>query len=90
VTYPDPSPPAPHHGDDPPDRLDLPDPLDLRERLDLHNRHCHPDTARAGQCGEIHLATGRICQLPARHPGSCRFQPAPAPAPAPTASKEST
>lgn len=29
-------------------------------------------------CGMTHLPTGRTCRLPARHSGSCDFQPPPA------------
>jgi hypothetical protein len=29
--------------------------------------------ARAGRCGNVHMATGRTCILPERHHGSCEF-----------------
>jgi hypothetical protein len=31
------------------------------------------DAADAHQCGMTHLATGRVCHLPARHRQSCEF-----------------
>jgi hypothetical protein len=43
------------------------------ERLDLRSLHVREDVARTGRCGNVHLATGRTCILPERHPGSCDF-----------------
>jgi hypothetical protein len=43
-----------------------------------------PDSAAKYTPGD-----GRICRLPARHPGSCHFQSAAGPAPAPTAGRGS-
>lgn len=31
------------------------------------------DAADENQCGMTHLATGRVCRLPARHRESCEF-----------------
>lgn len=42
-------------------------------RSDLRNLHVREDIALAGRCGNVHLATGRICTLPARHSGPCQF-----------------
>lgn len=44
-----------------------------RERADLKTGHVREDVARSGRCGNVHLATGRTCILPARHHGSCEF-----------------
>jgi hypothetical protein len=46
------------------------------ERIDLHNASIDELAAAAGRCGLVHLPTGRICQAPARHDGSCEFEPA--------------
>jgi hypothetical protein len=46
---------------------------DAGERLDLRSLHVREDVARTGRCGNVHLATGRTCILPERHPGSCDF-----------------
>ncbi|WP_457973671.1 hypothetical protein [Arthrobacter sp. D1-17] len=43
------------------------------ERPDLRSIHVREDVARAGRCGNVHLATGRTCILPERHHGSCEF-----------------
>lgn len=43
------------------------------ERPDLRSLHVREDVARTGRCGNVHLATGRTCILPERHPGSCDF-----------------
>ena len=43
-------------------------------RLDLHNITIDIAAASAGRCGYTHLATGRVCHLPHRHPGSCELQ----------------
>ena len=43
-------------------------------RLDLHNVSIDFAAASAGRCGFTHLDSGRVCQLPHRHPGPCRLQ----------------
>jgi hypothetical protein len=43
-------------------------------RLDVHNSSVDEETAEAGRCGAHDLASGRICRLPALHPGGCDFQ----------------
>lgn len=43
------------------------------DRPDLSSLHVREDVAAAGRCGNVHLATGRTCTLPERHPGSCNF-----------------
>ena len=40
-------------------------------RLDLHNVSIDIVAAEAGWCGFTHLASGRVCLRPHRHPGSC-------------------
>jgi hypothetical protein len=47
------------------------------DRSDIHNVSVDEHVALAGLCGFVHLPTGRTCVLPARHPGSCAFQPHP-------------
>lgn len=42
-------------------------------RPDLSNIHVREDLARAGRCGNVHLASGRTCLLPLRHHGPCEF-----------------
>jgi hypothetical protein len=42
-----------------------------RARLDLHNVSIDIVAAEAGRCGITHLASGRVCLRPPRHPGSC-------------------
>jgi hypothetical protein len=42
-------------------------------RSDWSNIHVREDLARAGRCGNVHLATGRTCLLPLRHHGPCEF-----------------
>jgi len=42
-----------------------------QQRLDLHNVNIDFGIALRGLCGFTHLATGRVCQLPYRHPGPC-------------------
>ena len=42
-------------------------------RLDLHTSAIDECAAAQHQCGMRHLASGRVCRLPERHPGSCRF-----------------
>jgi hypothetical protein len=44
-----------------------------RRRLDLHNSSTDYAAAVAGRCGFTHLDTGRVCQLPFRHPGPCQL-----------------
>lgn len=44
------------------------------ERLDLHNSAVNDEQAGIGRCGQTHLATGRVCLLPAHHRGPCDFQ----------------
>lgn len=48
-------------------------PVSGGERPDLRSFHVREDVALAGRCGNVHLATGRICILPERHQGSCNF-----------------
>lgn len=43
-------------------------------RVESHNSQINTAAAQAHRCGMTHLATGRICLLPERHPGSCDFQ----------------
>jgi hypothetical protein len=40
---------------------------------DMSSTHVREDVAKAGRCANVHLATGRTCTLPKRHPGSCNF-----------------
>ena len=47
---------------------------DGRARLDLHNVSVDIVAAEAGRCGFTHLASGRVCLRPHRHPGSCHPQ----------------
>jgi hypothetical protein len=47
------------------------------ERFDIHNASVDEVVAQAGLCGFMHLPSGRTCVLPARHPGSCSFEPHP-------------
>jgi hypothetical protein len=46
-------------------------------RSDIHNASVDEGVAEAGLCGFTHLPSGRTCVLPARHPGSCSFEPHP-------------
>ncbi|HVX45168.1 MAG TPA: hypothetical protein VHC49_14865 [Mycobacteriales bacterium] len=46
----------------------------VRERLEVHNSHCCEEVARTGLCGFVHMASGRVCKLPERHTGPCRFE----------------
>jgi hypothetical protein len=48
-------------------------PVSSGERPDLRSFHVREDVALSGLCGNVHLATGRTCILPERHPGSCKF-----------------
>lgn len=50
----------------------------VRQRTDLHNAAVDLRSAEEGRCGAVHLASGRVCTRPARHSGSCEFQPRPA------------
>jgi hypothetical protein len=47
--------------------------MDMTKRIDTHHPSVAEELAQAGACGQIHLATGRICVLPTQHNGSCRF-----------------
>lgn len=38
-----------------------------------HNSEINTTAAMAHRCGMTHLASGRLCLLPERHPGSCDF-----------------
>lgn len=42
-------------------------------RVESHNTQINTAAAEAHRCGMTHLASGRICLLPERHPGSCDF-----------------
>jgi hypothetical protein len=44
-------------------------------RADLHNPSVDEPAAEAGLCGNVHMPSGRICVLPTKHAGSCRFVP---------------
>jgi hypothetical protein len=39
-----------------------------------HNAEVNTAAAEAELCGMTHLATGRICLLPRRHPNGCDFR----------------
>jgi hypothetical protein len=43
------------------------------DRLDVHNTNVNEAAARAGRCGTVHLATGRMCRLPSLHEGACEL-----------------
>ena len=43
-------------------------------RRDLHNTSINFDLAVAGRCGFTHIPSGRVCQLPYRHPGPCKLR----------------
>ncbi len=43
-------------------------------RRDVHNSNVDQAAAEAGRCGTLNLHTGRVCQLPALHTGSCAFE----------------
>jgi hypothetical protein len=49
----------------------------MTERVPDHPTDSNPsiddDAAGARQCGMTHLATWRVCHLPARHRESCEF-----------------
>jgi hypothetical protein len=57
-----------------------PRPADDVDRLDLHNSSIEESAAAAGHCGMTDLHTGRVCQEPQSHVGSCAFV-APTPRP---------
>lgn len=40
---------------------------------EMHNASVDEDAARAGECAQVHLPTGRICTLPHGHARSCEF-----------------
>ena len=40
---------------------------------EMHNASVDEDAAGAGECGQVHLPTGRMCTLPHGHAGSCEF-----------------
>jgi hypothetical protein len=42
-------------------------------RPDLSSLHVREDVAITGLCGNVHLPTGRTCDAPERHEGSCHF-----------------
>jgi hypothetical protein len=48
-----------------------------QSRRESHNTHFDDDLVRAGRCGNVHLATGASCRLPAMHRGGCEFSPRP-------------
>jgi hypothetical protein len=50
-----------------------PRPPDDHERLDLHNSSIEASAAAAGHCGMTALHTGRVCQEPQDHAGTCVF-----------------
>ncbi|HEV2886633.1 MAG TPA: hypothetical protein VGX49_06970 [Jatrophihabitans sp.] len=43
-------------------------------REESHNSQINTAVAQAHRCGMTHLASGRVCLLPERHPGSCDFR----------------
>jgi hypothetical protein len=43
------------------------------DRLDTHNADVDEDAAGRGACAQIHLATGRACELKLHHAGTCEF-----------------
>ena len=47
---------------------------DAPRRLDLHNISTDFTAASLGRCGFTDLNSGRVCQLPHRHPGACQLQ----------------
>jgi hypothetical protein len=49
-----------------------------QHRLDLHNSSVNFAVAAAGYCGFLHVASGRICMLPARHASACQLRRPPA------------
>ena len=53
--------------------ISAPLPADADDRLDLHNASIEESAAAAGHCGMTDLHTGRVCQDPHHHVGSCVF-----------------
>jgi hypothetical protein len=49
--------------------------VDVPDRGEAHNPSVDTHVADVGACAQTHLATGRVCTLPARHPGGCDFTP---------------
>jgi hypothetical protein len=49
----------------------------LRRDVDIHNTAVDERLAEHGYCGVIHLPTGRVCTLAARHSGGCEFNTRP-------------
>ena len=45
-----------------------------RAATGLHNTSINFDLAVAGRCGFTHIPSGRVCQLPYRHPGPCKLR----------------
>jgi hypothetical protein len=45
----------------------------VAERLDSHNTSVDVCLAQSGQCGMLHLPSGRRCPLPVHHSGCCTF-----------------
>jgi hypothetical protein len=43
------------------------------QRIDLNNTAIDQTAAAAGLCAAVHMPTGRMCFLPARHRGGCQF-----------------
>lgn len=43
-------------------------------RRDLHNASINFDVAVGGWCAFTHVASGRVCRLPHRHPGPCELR----------------
>lgn len=39
----------------------------------MHNVSVDEEAARAGECAQVHLPTGRVCTLQHRHKESCEF-----------------
>ncbi|HEV7207720.1 MAG TPA: diguanylate cyclase [Mycobacteriales bacterium] len=50
------------------------EPASGHDRRDLHNSQIHAAAAAGHRCGMTHLASGRVCLLPERHPGACAFR----------------
>jgi len=40
---------------------------------EMHNASVDEDAARADECAQVHLPTGRVCTLRHGHAGSCEF-----------------
>lgn len=49
----------------------------IAEDCRVHNSTVEESFAQAGTCGQVHLASGRVCTLAQRHPGGCDFAPRP-------------